>query len=355
MPNQKALRIPVKQGDWEVADVAIPTPGPKDVLVKVISAALNPVDWKMQAWGLMLTDSAYPFISGSEVAGIVEQVGSEVSDRVKGDKILFQGAPRINQRTAAFQQYAIISAEITAKIPDNISFDQAASVPAGLATASIALWNHHPEAKTVNFPAPWEEGGLTRFAGKPAFILGGSSCVGQYVIQLARLQKFSPIITTASLKNESLLKSLGATHVLDRSLSSFAILNALQHITENRPIEYVYDAVAHADTQALAYQALAPGGALLLVLPDEIPAELKKEGDGKKVVFLFGNPHPPENRQIGVEMHSRLTEWLKDGVIVPNRVQVLPNGLAGIPDGLERIKQNKVSATKLIAHPQETS
>ena len=39
----------------------------------------------------------------------------------------------------------------------------------------------------------------------------------------------------------------------------------------------------------------------------------------------------------------------------PNRVEVLPNGLAGIPDGLERMKQDKVSGTKLIAHPQETA
>ena len=39
----------------------------------------------------------------------------------------------------------------------------------------------------------------------------------------------------------------------------------------------------------------------------------------------------------------------------PNKVEVLPNGLAGIPDGLDRMEQNKVSATKLIAHPQETA
>lgn len=66
------------------------------------------------------------------------------------------------------------------QIPDNITFDQAASVPLGLATVATALWSHDPDAKSVNFPAPWEEDGLTKFAGKPAFIIGGASSVGQY-------------------------------------------------------------------------------------------------------------------------------------------------------------------------------
>ena len=66
------------------------------------------------------------------------------------------------------------------QIPENISFDQAASIPLGLATVVTGLYNHDPNGKSVNFPAPWEEGGSTKFAGKPAFILGGSSSVGQY-------------------------------------------------------------------------------------------------------------------------------------------------------------------------------
>ena len=66
------------------------------------------------------------------------------------------------------------------QIPDNISFDQAASVPLGVATVATGIWAHHPEANSVDFPAPWEEGGKTKFVGQPVLILGGSSCVGQY-------------------------------------------------------------------------------------------------------------------------------------------------------------------------------
>ena len=67
------------------------------------------------------------------------------------------------------------------QIPDNISFDQAATLPLTLATTVVGLWAHHSEAsESLNFPAPWEEGGTTKFAGQPALIIGGSTSVGQY-------------------------------------------------------------------------------------------------------------------------------------------------------------------------------
>ena len=140
---------------------------------------------------------------------------------------------------------------------------------------------------------------------------------------MAKLSRHSPIITTASLKNEALLKSLGATHVLDRNLPADDLLAAVSKITGGTPIEYVYDSIALADTQPVAYQALAPGGALLLVLPDLIPAELKDPADGKRIVNVFGNVQPPQNRQIGIEMYSRLTEWLESGVLVVCGLNVL--------------------------------
>ncbi|KAI0366167.1 GroES-like protein [Pilatotrama ljubarskyi] len=346
--TQKALVLPAKQGQWTVTDFPVPKPGPKDVLVKVLATALNPVDWKIQASGFYVSE--YPYVGGTDAAGVVEEVGSEVKNIAKGDKILFQGW--FENSKATFQQYTTVPAEITAKIPDNISADEAASVPLGLATVVTGLYNHDPKAKSVSYPAPWEEGGAGKFAGKPAFILGGASSVGQYAIQLAKLSGFSPIITTASPHNEELLRSLGADHVIDRSLSPAAIKLELPKLTQGKPLEFVYDAVSLPDTQALAYDVLAPGGHLLLVLPENIPQ--KKEGDNKTVITVFGSVHTPENREVGVQLYSRLTEWLEKRILVPNRVEILPNGLAGIPEGLERMKNNKVSGTKLIARPHET-
>ncbi|RPD72435.1 GroES-like protein [Lentinus tigrinus ALCF2SS1-7] len=353
MSTQKALYVPSKQAPFQLGDAPIYTPGPKEVLVKIISIALNPVDWKIHTYGIF-DELKYPAILGSDIAGIVEEVGAEVSKFTKGDRVLFQGWFGDN-RYAGFQQYTLAEAELVAKIPENISFDQAASVPVALVAVIIPNFNHNLAGKTANFTAPWEEGGKTKYAGKPAFIVGGSSSVGQYAIQVAKYSGYSPIITTASLHNEALLKSLGATAVVDRKLPASAIISEVQKLAGNKPIEYVFDAISLPDTQSLAYDVLAPGGTLLIVLFEKIPVEKKKAGDNKRIVHGLGSGRVPENREVGVQLFSRLTEWLETGVIVLNQVEVLPNGLAGIPDGLERLKQDKVSGRKLVAHPQETA
>ena len=136
------------------------------------------------------------------------------------------------------------------------------------------------------------------------------------VIQIARLSGFSPIITTASLHNAEFLKSLGATHVLDRTLPASSIIAEVQKIAGGKPVEYAYDAISLPDTQPLAYDVVAPGGTLIIVLNEAIPAEKKKEGDNKRVVHAFGTVHTPENRAVGVEFYNRLSEWLRTGIIV---------------------------------------
>ena len=85
MSTQKALILPVEHGNWELSTNAIPTPGPKDVLVKIISTALNPIDWKNQVYDYHAHD--FPFITGIDGAGIVEEIGAEVSNVAKGDKM----------------------------------------------------------------------------------------------------------------------------------------------------------------------------------------------------------------------------------------------------------------------------
>ncbi|KAH9925013.1 GroES-like protein [Epithele typhae] len=352
MSTQKALLLPAKGSSWELGQSPIPKPAADEVLVKISATALNPVDWKIRKHGYFVAE--YPFVSGTDGAGVVEEVGAGVTTLAKGDKIFFQGY--FTNPKATFQEYCVVPAEITAKIPDGFTSDQVASIPLGLATVVTGLWNHDPQAagtSSVGFPAPWEDGGLTRFAGTPAFILGGSSSVGQYALQMARLAQFSPIVTTASPRNAAHLRTLGATHVLDRALAPAAALAALAQATAGAPPALVYDAISSPETQALGYAALAPGSALVVTLPDRVPAELKAAD--RSVVGVFGNVHAPQNRAVGVEMYRRLPGWLESGELVPNAVEVVPGGLAGIPEGLDRLEANKVSAIKLIARPQETA
>ena len=136
-------------------------------------------------------------------------------------------------------------------------------------------------------------------------------------IQAAHLSGFSPIITTASLHNTELLTGLGATHVLDRKLSSAALLEEVRKIT-GAPIKVIYDAISLADTQNAAYDILAPGGQLIIVLA--LAVEPSKISPDKEVKNTYGSVWSSNTRKIGASLWSALTPLLEDGSI---KVRVL--------------------------------
>lgn len=89
MSTQKALLMPTPGGSYTVGEVAVPRPGPNDVLVEVQAVGLNPVDWKVAlpeyvSLGLV---PGYPFTPGSDGAGVIVEVGAEVSNFKKGDRV----------------------------------------------------------------------------------------------------------------------------------------------------------------------------------------------------------------------------------------------------------------------------
>ena len=86
--TQKALVIPAeKQPATVVSDWPVPKLGPKDVLVKIVTAALNPVDAFVEAMGGGPLVPGYPFVNGVDGAGTVEELGSDVQGFAKGDKV----------------------------------------------------------------------------------------------------------------------------------------------------------------------------------------------------------------------------------------------------------------------------
>ena len=83
-------------------------------------------------------------------------------------------------------------------------------------------------------------------------------------IQCARLQGYAAIIATSSLKHEEYLKSLGATHIVDRNLPPADIQVQARKLAAGKPITYVYDAIGARDEQRLSYELLEDGGAFAL-------------------------------------------------------------------------------------------
>ncbi|KAG0708121.1 chaperonin 10-like protein [Suillus ampliporus] len=342
--QQNALFLQSKQGQFAVNSHSIPKPGKGEVLIKVYSAALNPVDYKIQEYGMFV--ETYPVVLGEDIAGLVEEVGEDVRNFAKGDRVFTHGS--FSNDRSGFQQFTLAVTNFTAKIPDNLGYDDAATIPLAFDTASTGLYNDNKYG--IGLMPPWVNGGLDKYSRTPIVVIGGASSVGSYVVQLARLSGFSPIIATASPTHEAYLKSLGATHVFDRHMSAEDLKASVSKVTGG-PIQCVYDAISLPETQQVGWPLLGPGGFLILTLPASVK---EAEGKGRKTIQTYGNPHAKENQLLCSGSWAKLSKWLEDGSIKPNRYEVLPNGLEGIIEGLERMKKGKVSGKKLVAHPQDT-
>ncbi|KAJ3979702.1 GroES-like protein [Lentinula detonsa] len=339
MSEQKALLLEKAKGSFVVSTVPILKPGPGQLSIKVVAAALNPVDWKIQAWDIIIKE--YPVILGTDIAGDVEEVGEGVEGFSKGDKVFCQGY-FVNEM-GGFQQYALIPAEI---IPPNIDYAQASTIPLGFNTAAIGLLHAQPEGAGLN---PTFDPNVN-FSGQPALVVGGSTSVGQFAIQLFKLLGYSTVIAYASARHADYLKSLGATHVIDRGEVPVGSLAEASKKIANTPIKIAYNAVGDNDTRAACVDAIVEGGQVVDVNP-----EAKDPGNGKKVFSVFGTSHYPPHREFGRILWKTLPKLVQEERIVPNRVEKLPNGLAGIDEGLQKLKANKVSGVKLVAFPQEAA
>ncbi|RDB28751.1 Dehydrogenase azaJ [Hypsizygus marmoreus] len=342
--KQKALFLESKFGLYIIGERPIPKPGAGQLLVRNEAVALNPVDWKIQKYGVFVED--FPAVVGTDIAGVVEEVGEGVTGFSKGDRVFFQGD--WSNDLAGYQQYTLAFAETTAKIPPGVSFESAATIPVALAAAVVGLYNTKPH-HGAGYTPPFEPSARGKYAGKPIVIIGGASSVGQYVIQFAKLSGFSPIIAISSSKHEEFLKSLGATHIVDRHIPQESIPAEIAKIT-TAPIDIVFDAISLDDTQQVSYDLLADGGHLVLVLPSQI-----RETEGKTFSSILGVWTLDHTRELGLKLYSQLGELLGEGVIKPNRVEVLPGGLNGIVGGLNKLENHQVSGVKLVVHPQETT
>jgi len=273
----------------------------------------------------------------------VEEVVPGVTGVSVGERVFVQG--RFTKTTGGFQQYVI--AKLVGKIPHNITYDDASTFPVALFTAYVGLFQKDPGGFGL---ANILVNGRNKYSGKAIVVLGGSGSVGQFVLQLAKIAGFSTIITTASRKHTDHLKSLGATYVIDRYASSEAVSEEVSELTGGDGVKYVFDAVSIPETQQLGYDLLSANGEIALLLSDEI----KNKVGGKKIHSVQGVASLPKNRELADLFYEKIGSLVQQGEITPEATEALPNGLAGIPDGLQRLENNKVSGAKLVARPQES-
>jgi NADPH:quinone reductase-like Zn-dependent oxidoreductase len=180
-----------------LSEVEVPAVADDEVLVRVRAAGLDRGAWHVMA-GLpyLLRAAGYglrrPKVAGlgSELAGVVEAVGGNVTGLAAGDAVF--GTCR-----ASFAEYASTQPDKLARMPANLSFEQAAAVPVSAVTALQALRDRgHVEA------------------GQSVLVIGASGGVGTFAVQIAKALG-ADVTGVASTQKVDLVRSLGADHVID--------------------------------------------------------------------------------------------------------------------------------------------
>ncbi|KZV67571.1 GroES-like protein [Peniophora sp. CONT] len=352
--QHRALIIHSKGGRMELGFRATPTLGTGQVLVRNIAVALNPVDAYIQHMGTRVC-SPLPAVSGCDGAGEVHQLGPGVDGWKIGDQVFYQGDATNDCTT--FQEYTVVAAARMAKIPANVTPEQAATIPLALSTAALGIYAKKKDALRpdkfdlggAGLMAPWDKGGRDKYAGKAALVISGSSSVGQFALQLLKASGFSPLITTASKHNEAYCKAAGATHVIDHKDVPYTELPAaLKEILGETPVSFIYDAWARGGSQQAAFSLLAPGGSLCTALHPEVGERAKEDAQGRRVVSPYGSVNEEHHHEFGTEMYAHLTGMLETGELKPNNVKLLDGGFEAIPAGCDELLQG-VSGVKLVA------
>ncbi len=188
---------------FTIADKKDPVPGPRDLLVSVCGVSVNPVDTKIRLGQVLMGDAVD--ILGWDVAGIVVDVGSEVTIFRPGNEVFYSGSL---SRPGGNAELHAVDERLVGRKPARLSFAQAAALP----LTSLTAWELLFHRLGVGLGKQHDAGGL--------LIIGGAGGVGSMLIQLARRLSGLTVIATASRpESRDWCLSLGAHHVIDHSQS----------------------------------------------------------------------------------------------------------------------------------------
>ena len=268
----------------EFEEVPRPAPAADEVLIRVEAAGVGPWDAWIRA-GQSALPQPLPLTLGSDIAGIVESVGSDVRGFSAGDEIYGVTNERF---TGGYAEYAVAQAAKVAPKPSRLNFVEAASVPVIAVTAWQMLFD---QAATQ--------------AGQRALILGAAGSVGSMAVQIAHLNKIHAVAVIKSDDDERRLRDLGAEEIIDirREGSQW----------QTQPVDVVVDAVG-GDTQQQAIGYLKPGGFITSAVSAPDPT-LMQNRHVRGAFFLVN---------VTTAVLNRITKLIDAGTLSANVGTVLP-------------------------------
>ena len=221
----------------KVQEVASPQPGPKQVKIDVKAASLNFPD-ALMVQGLYQIKPPVPFTPGSEFAGVVTEVGAEVTEYKPGDRV-------IAFSLGGFAEEAVADAARTMPLPAGMDFDVGAGLILTYCTSLRGL----------------KDCGRLQ-AGESLLVLGASGGVGVAAVEIGKAMGARVIAAASSDDKLALCKELGADETINYSTEN--LRDRVNALTEGKGVDVVYDPVGGPYTEQ-ALRATAWGGRLLVI------------------------------------------------------------------------------------------
>jgi NADPH:quinone reductase-like Zn-dependent oxidoreductase len=264
-----------------VEEVPRPSPATGEVLVRIIAAGVGPWDAIIRE-GQSKVSPPPPLTLGSDLSGVVEAVGADVTQFKIGDEVY--GVTNL-QFVGANAEFAIASADMIALKPQRLTNLEAASIPVVAVTAWQMLFEYAR-------PEP----------GHTILILGAAGNVGAYAVQFAANAGF-PVTAVVGSKDVEYVRTLGAKDVVDYRVTDFADVV--------RPVDVVIDTVG-GETRERAFGVLKPGGILVTVVSTEfVPAR----SDVRSAFFYA---------EVTTARLNAMSPFLESGKVIPQVGSVLP-------------------------------
>lgn len=243
--------------DLELSDIPIPEISDEEVLVKIHTAGVNPLD-NMIIHGevKMIIPYKFPLVMGNEFVGIIEKKGANVRKYSVGDRVY--GRMPI-QKIGAFAEYAAISQNAIAKIPEYLSDEEAACVPLTALTALQAFEL------------------MKSKAGETIFISGGTGSLGAMAIPVAKSYGLT-VFTNGSAANKDRVIAHGVDRFIDSKSEDYAAV-----LTD---VDYVLDTLGDRELPK-EFRILKRGGKLVSLrgMPNGEFAERSGMTTFKKLIF----------------------------------------------------------------------
>ncbi|KAI1614620.1 chaperonin 10-like protein [Exophiala viscosa] len=309
-----------------------------EIMIRSRAVGLNHIDWKSVQYNICLP--SFPWIMGREMAGVVEKVGSAVTDFKVGDHVWTSTYYR-DRRAGCFQEFVVVPELTVSSIPSNLTFESAACLGVGAITAAMTLWKW----LEVPMPSALSVSSSEEAANAEQYILiwGGSTIVGQFAIQIALRGNFN-VIAVSSEESRSIIEEFGNVHVVTRcNRSNGEIIAEIRKIGGDRTVKAM-DLVG-SETAACCIRALSTTlpsiFAHLVTMPKSlsIPSNITvREVAMKKFVL----------DESSKAYSTELNEIVQSGVVKLPQISILEGGLSRVDEGLRILQMGGMKGRKLV-------